>query len=619
MISLPDHIPDLRRLNVYRAVLVMMMITIGLRLWYLQLVRAPELTAMSQAQSVRTIRRVAPRGAIVDSKGRVIATNRFKFVVSISPDDAKKHPETLQSLAPLLKTDEETLKAKVFPIAITKAGKVVQLNHPYDPVPLDRDIGIDVLSQIEEQHLNLPGALVTRDPVRYYKDGIVCSHILGYTGLISEDQLGGPDFETYHGGDFVGKDGLEAHYEQELRGIDGGDNFTVDARGRMLRKLGEKKPQAGHTLKLAMDLDLQRKAYELLKEQYDGKNRRHPGTHTGAIVALDPNNGEVLAMVSMPGYDANRYTADYNQNLANLWRPLFNRATSAAMPCGSPFKLVSAAAGLETGKLSQWTTHNCSGAMRLGRAKFKCDEAHGTIAFENAIGASCNVYFYNVGQSVGPQTLADWADRFGLGKKTGIDLSERAGRVPSPARRKARAKRRQDANWYPGETLNMSIGQGDLQITPLQLANYVAALANGGTLWKPRLVHAIIDPSAPTDQQEQVLQPEENGKLGLRPENRQLIVSGMRHALFPGGTASGIAIPGLDIAGKTGTVEIGNTHQRNSMFVCFAPIDHPKIALAVMIEGGGFGAETAAPIARQMLAAYFHIKVDPITYGAAQD
>ena len=422
MISLPDHIPDLRRLNGFRAVIVALLVVIGLRLWYLQLVKGTELAEMSQTQSVRTIRRVAPRGTIVDSKGQVLATNRLKFVVSIAPDDVKKHPEVLARLAPLLHTTEEDLRDQVMPTITLENGKTVPLRiKPFDPVPLDRDVDIKVLSQIEEQQLDLPGVIVTRDPVRYYKESDVCAHVLGFTGKINERQASDPQFADYRGGDYIGQAGLEAYYEKELKGQDGGEYVTVDARGRMLRKLGEDQPLPGHELQLSLDMGLQRKAYDLLKEQFDGKNPRYPGQHTGAVVALDPNNGAVLALVSMPSYDINNYAANAATIAKDKTSPTFNRATRAKLPPGSPFKLVTAAAGLETGKVTQWTTYRCPGYMRLGRSIFRCDEVHRNVAFEKAIGASCNVYFYNVGESVEAQTLggvggavSGWAKRRAL-------------------------------------------------------------------------------------------------------------------------------------------------------------------------------------------------------------
>ena len=622
MISLPDHIPDLRRLYGFRAVIVLLLSIIGLRLWYLQLVKNAELSELSQTQSVKLLRRVAPRGVIMDAKGEVLATSRAKFVVSLAPDDAKKHPETLARLALLLGMPEDDLRDRVLPTRIGPNGKKIVLRgKPFDPVPLDRDVDIKVLSQIEEQRLDLPGVVVSRDPVRYYKDNKMCAHLLGDTGLINEDQMRNPKYTSYHGGDYVGRDGLEAHYEQELRGEDGGEYVTVDARGRTLRRVSENKPRAGHGLKLALDLSLQKTAYDLLKEQFDGKNRRNPGSHTGAIVALDSANGEVLALVSMPSYDLNTYGENYAILDKDKARPLFNRATSAALPCGSPFKLITAAAGLEAGKVGQYTTYFCPGYKRIGNRIFRCDEVHRNTAFEKAIGASCNVYFYTVAEDVGPDALAEWAKKFGLGKTTGIDLpSGQPGRVPSPAWKRKVARDPANKIWYPGETANMAIGQGDLLVTPIQLANYTAALANGGTLWRPHLVREIVDTSGPKTTVVQAIAPEARGNLGLKPENLNLIVAGMRKTMQKGGTAFACAIPGLDIAGKTGTVEI--KQQRNSMFVCFAglPGEKPRIALAILVEGGGYGSETAAPMARRLLAQYFHITISPVeAVGNARD
>ena len=282
-------------------------------------------------------------------------------------------------------------------------------------------------------------------------------------------------FANYRGGDYVGREGLEAHYESDLRGVDGGEYVTIDARGRTLRSLGEDKPQAGHSLKLALDMGLQRAAYDLLKAQFDGKNKRYPGSHTGAVVALNPANGEVLALVSMPSYDLNNYGENYDALNGDKTKPLFNRATSAALACGSPFKLITAAAGLEAGKASRYTTYFCPGYKRIGNRIFHCDEVHRYTAFEKAIGASCNVYFYTVAEDVGPDALAEMAKRFGLGKTTGIDLpSGVGGRVPSPAWKRKVASDPANKIWYPGDTANMAIGQGDLLVTPIQLANYTA-------------------------------------------------------------------------------------------------------------------------------------------------
>jgi penicillin-binding protein 2 len=570
----------------------MMLVVIVMRLWFLQIVKGQELAQQSQTQQVRRIRRVAARGLIEDRHGKVLASSRPKFVVSITPDDAKKNPQVVERLAALLDTTVQDLEDKI------DAGRKLSR---YDPVPMQRDVDIKVLSRIEEQRLDLPGVLVTRDPVRYYMDNSLCTHVLGITRPIPKTEpkeLAKLLAKGYRGGDLIGQEGLEKTYEEELRGQDGGTDVTVDARGRILKTLDEIPPLAGHTLKLGLDLDLQQVAWQALKEQFDSK-----GT-PGAAVAIDPNDGSVLALVSMPTYDLNTYGERFNQLKADKKNvPLLNRAISSVYPSGSPFKLITAAAGLETGTTTVETSDYCSGGIHLGRWPFRCDEVHGSVAFYRAIGASCNVFFYHTAQramACDPNSLPFWARRFGLGQKTGIDLpGEHRGHVPD-----AEWKRKVlHDGWRMGDTYNMAIGQGSVQTSPLQLANYAAGLANGGTLWRPHLVKEIIDP---VTGESTPVKPQIHLKMGLKPQNRDAIVEGMRRAVQPGGTAYGAEIPGIPIAGKTGTAQARKNGKAvdNSVFICFAPADHPKIAIAVLVEAGGYGAKVAVPIAHRMLVEY---------------
>jgi penicillin-binding protein 2 len=594
MIDRPDHIPNLSRLRVLYALICVMLGVIVVRLWVVQIVKGPELAQESQTQQVRRIRRVGARGLIEDRKGRMLASSRPKFVISITPDDARKNPQVVEALAPLLDTTVGDLNDRI------DVGRKLSR---YDPVPLQRDVDIKVLSRIEEQRMDLPGVLLTREPVRYYMDNMLCTHVLGITGPIpkntNKDLLAKLTAQGYHNGDYIGIEGLERTYEQELRGQDGGTDVAVDARGRILKTLGEVPAIPGHTLKLGLDLDVQRVAWQALKEQFDSK-----GT-PGAAVAIDPNDGSVLAMVSMPTYDLNTYYAHINQLLADKTNvPMVNRAIASVYPSGSPFKLITAAAGLETGTTTTDTSDYCSGGIHLGRLPFRCDEVHGAVAFYRAIGASCNVFFYHTAQRAmakDPDSLPHWARQFGLGQKTGIDLpGERRGHVPD------RAWKRKvfHDGWRLGDTYNMAIGQGSVQTSPLQLCNYTAGLANGGTLWKPHLVKEIIDP---VDGSSHRVEPEVHLKMGLQPQNRAAIVEGMCRAVSPGGTAYGAEIPGIPIAGKTGTAQApknGKAHN-NSVFICFAPVEHPKIAIAVLVEGGGYGAAVAVPIAHRMLVQFF--------------
>jgi penicillin-binding protein 2 len=603
MIELPDHIPDLRRLKCFAAVLFMMFGVLIARLWYLQIVKGPELAALSETQRTRLIRRVAPRGTILDDKGRVLASSRPHRVVAVLPDEMKKNPQVLPLLAQLLHMTEAEIQEKIDQNRTT----------PFDPVPLTKDdLDMTLLSQLEEQKFDLPGVLIMRDPIRDYQDNGSCTHVLGIARPISAEKLEKLRSKGYRGGDLIGVEGIEATYESDLRGKDGGQRVEVDARGRMRRSLEEVTPVAGHTLRLTIDLDLQKIAYEALMES----------GHPGAVVALDPNDGAVLAFVSAPSYDLNRFGSDYNKIKDTPGNPLINRVCGSAYPNGSTFKLVTAAAGMESGTLSPSTRYYCSGALRMGRRVFHCDKrsGHGSLALERAIGESCDVYFWRVAERAGRDALAEWAKKFGLGSPTGIALTvDRKGIVPTPEWK----KKRKLGPWVPGDLLNMAIGQGFVNVTPLQLVDYTAALANGGTLLRPQLVREITGMSNARTVVLHRLKREVRGTLGIKPETRDAIVNGMVDALQPGGTAASSAIPGLEIAGKTGTAEvfIKGKPANNSLFTCFAPVQHPRIAVTVVVEGGGFGADTAAPIARRILAHFFglHVQNTPIGHHNGGD
>lgn len=587
MIDLPDHIADLRRLKSLFALIFLMLLVIVTRLWYLQVVMGAELAQESAAQQLRRVRRVAARGLIVDRNNRILATNRPKFVVSLSPDSARKNPLVLPQLADLLHQPLSGLLDK-----LNEAGGGPAR---YDAVPLARGVDIEILSRIEEHRMDLPGVLVTRDPVRWYNDEGLCTHVLGVTRPISREKLMMMSKAGYHGGDNIGVFGLEDYYERELRGADGGTDTMVDARGRMQRSLMEHPSTPGKTLELSLDLNLQRVAVKALQEQFGNKQR------AGAIVAEDPDTGEIIALASSPTFDLNSYGEKVAELTHNSHKPFLNRASGSAYPCGSPFKLVTAAAGLETSVISTGSRDYCPGYARLGNRRFHCDEVHGSVDFYRAIGESCNVFFFHAAQSVGVERLGYWARNFGLGERTGIDLpADRKGLVPSP---EWKMKRKRAGSWMKGDTLNMAIGQGGVQVSPLQLVNFTSALANGGTLWRPHLVSAIKDPVTGRVQR---IEPEAKGQLGLSRRHLEAIRKGMRQALLPHGTAFGSAIPGLAVAGKTGTVQI-KKGVNNAVFVCFAPYSHPRIAVAVLIEGGGYGAQTAAPIARRLLVQYFRV------------
>ena len=587
----PDTSPDLRRVHALTVGIVALLGVMTLRLWLLQIVNGNELADLSKTQRTRLIRRIAPRGVILDAKGRELAANRPHYVVSVLPDELKKDPLLLPRLARLLHTNVKDLAEQI------EANQTTL----FDPVPLVEDVDVALITQIEEQRLDLPGVLITQDPKRAYVDKKLCTHVLGVTRPINAELLAKRKDQDYHGGDLIGVTGLEAKYETELRGKDGGQTIEVDARGRMTRALNEIKPTPGHTLKLTIDRDLQQVTYSALNDQLA------QGRPCSAV-AIDPRDGAVLAFVSLPSYDLNDYGKNYNALLADPNKPLITRASQTAYPCGSPFKLITAAAGLETGKLTPYSREYCAGSIYVGR-RWNCDlrSGHGSLGLTRAIAVSCDVFFWKTAINIGQSDLAKWAGNFGFGAVTGIDLPESVdakGRVPSPEW-KHKARR---GPWVKGDLLNMAIGQGDVGVTPLQLCNATAAIANGGSVLKPQLVREIIDTSGGKPVVTHRLQRGVRRKLGLSAENRDAIVAGMEQVVAEHGTAAGFHIPGVSIAGKTGTAEVfhkGKKAANNSFFVCFAPVENPTIAIAVAVEGGGFGAVSAAPIARQMLLQYF--------------
>jgi penicillin-binding protein 2 len=604
MIELPDRLPDMTRVRLLMLIISIGMAAILSRLWYLQVAHGDELLEASIINQRRLIRRVPPRGIIMDRKGRVIATNRQQLGVSIIPHEIKKNPEVLPLLAQLLNRPEEEL---------TEAIKAQAGGGAYDSVVIDEDVDLATVTRLEEQRLNLPGVYIGPEPVRKYPDGPLFGHVLGQMGQITPDELKKGRAIGYRPGDFCGKLGIERAYDADLRGENGGREIEVDARGRMRRELEDRDPVPGRTITLNIDEDLQKIGYQELAAKQ--KN--------GAVVAIDPRTGAVLALVSYPAYDPNMYVggisrADLKKLNADKRKPQINRATYSAIAPGSTFKLITSAAGLETGKIDPHSTDYCSGAISLGHWLKRCHKrgGHGRLDFTGAVAKSCDVFFYHLGQNLGPEVMADYARRFGLGSKSGIDLPyvDKAGIVPDPE-----WKRKRRMEWVGGDTVDMAIGQSALGCTPLQMCNAIAAIANGGTVYKPQLVKSIVDSSPGAGGRVlHAMQPVVERKTGVSQRTLSTIVRAMEAVMEPGGTGHASAIPGLRIAGKTGTAQRSG-HPDNAWYVGFAPVENPQIAICVFVEEGGHGGATAAPIAQKMFAHYFHIKTEISADAQATD
>lgn len=551
--------------------------------WQLQ-IKSPEVySERAEKNRVRVLPLGAPRGRILDRDGRVIVDNQSSWSVILSRENLKT--EHLHEIADGLHLDFDELQAKV---------ARYQRRSKYEPIIIKEQLTPGELAFVDAH--SDPGTFPEMEliqlPRRVYPSNGMLAHVTGYTGEISEAELDNPNFAKYEPGQIIGKTGLERQYNDVLTGTDGERRAVVDNMGREHEMLSEVPAIAGKNLQTTIDLDLQAVA-EL---GMSGKR--------GAIVALDPNNGEILAMVSQPSFDPNKFAAHIR---ASDWRdltqdpnhPLLARAIQAQFAPGSTFKPIMALAALETGNITENTVYNCPGGASFYGNFYHCDQHHGTLNLHRAIALSCDTYFYNVGVKMGIDDIAYYGTMVGYGSKTGVDLpDEAAGSMPSPEW-KLRTLR---DKWYAGDTIPVSIGQGYLTVTPLQLARAIGGLAIGGRWYTPHFVKPA--------------KPEEPKEWTLNAENVKRVVSGMYGVVNEGGTGGGAKIPGVDVCGKTGTAQTASlayekAHKdvkENSWFVAFAPCNAPEVVVAVLWEGGEWG-KNSAPVARDVLKSYFDKKV----------
>lgn len=581
------------------------------RLGYLQLVEGEKYEKLATENRIRLLPLAAPRGDFLDRNGRLLVTSRLAPVVSIVPMDLKDPDRVLTRLSELLgydvkKTVDET-------IARLKERKEYR---SYTPIRIVTDADIATLTKIAEHQLELPGVIIEEQPIRDYPLKEIGAHVFGYVREISKEELEAWRDKGYKMGNIVGKTGLERVYDELLRGEPGGQQVEVDKDGRPVKTLpGRKVPVPGASLKLTLDMDLQVAATEGLKESMERIKASFP-TKAGAAVVLDVRTGAVLALVSEPSFDPNVFTKetippDVWQAMNDpKWQPQLNRAIRGEYPPGSTFKMVVATAGLETGTIRPRDTIVDRGVYwRIEPKKCWKPGGHGVVNLTRAIAVSCNVYFYDLGYRVGIENINRYAQAFGLGQPTGINLypSEKAGLLATPEWKLENYKLlglKKPEPWQPGETLSAAIGQGFSAFTPLQMASYIATLANGGTRYRPYLVSEII---APDGTVMQAFRPEVVEKLDLKPETVAAIKEGMHLVTQGEGTAAAyfrdFPVP---VAAKTGTAQ--NPHGADhGWFLGFAPYDNPEIAVAVLVEQGGHGGSAAAPVARRIFETYFHV------------
>jgi penicillin-binding protein 2 len=557
------------------------------RVAWMQLWDGARFRELARANSVRTVPQRAPRGQILDRHLQVLVANAPAVSVGITPAELPREREAADAVvvqvAQMLKVDEAKALAKV----------EAQRQRPYAPARLAADVDRALVAKLEDRRGVLPGLSVWQDSKRSYPHASA-GHVLGYVGEITEHQLTRLKDKGYRLGDWLGQGGIESQYDSVVKGTDGGKQVRINAGGRELGVLSQSEPRPGDNLVLSLDGGLQRVAEDAL------------GPEAGAVVALDPRNGEVLALVSKPDYDPSVFSGKVD---AKAWktliederRPMNNRAMQGLYPPGSVFKIITALAALQEKVIQPDETLNCYGIFWISTWPYRCwkEIGHGSLALERAITESCDIFFYQLGLRLKVDALAKWTRAFGFGQPTGIDLpGELAGVVPDPAWKQAK----EGLPWFPGNTVMMSIGQGYLLATPLQLAVAVSAVANGGRLVTPHLLKEVTSPDGDILRTMQAPPPVD---LGLDPDALHLVRRGMEGAVQERrGTAWRARVAGLSVAGKTGTAQ--NPHgEDHAAFVCFAPVESPRVAIAIIVENGGEGGLTAAPIARRMLEHMF--------------
>ena len=574
-----------RRKNILLGILSLGLLILLGRLYQLQYIYRDEYGKKSEENSIRTIVKEPVRGYVYDRKGTLIVDNRPSYIVELTPIDFDQ--KNIPLLASILQMDEESIKDKI------KKARQYSL---FSPTRIKRDIDFATLSALEENRNLLPGVEVQVESKRYYGTPAHASHMLGYAKEISDWQLEKMG-DYYQVGDVVGSSGLEAKYEKYLRGEKGFEFISQNSKGQVIGNFNNGKydiaPKDGLDLHLAVDADVQALAESLLTG------------YRGAVVAIDPNNGGVIALASKPDFNLADFSGVtppevWNKLNDDEEKPLFNRATLTRYPPGSTFKMVLAIAALENHVIDENWRVQCRGAFVFGRKIFKDEHVHGSTNIVEAIQRSCNVFFYQLMLKVGLDPWTEYAKDFGFGQATKIDiLEENAGLVPSTEyynRVYGKGK------WTQGYLVSLGIGQGEVGVTPLQMAVYASMLANKGHYYQPHIVQTIYNKL--TNTTDTVVA--DHHDIHISDRTWQIVREGMRRVVMePGGTGGAARIPGIVVGGKTGTAE--NPHGKaHSWFVGFAPFDNPRIAICVLVENVGYGGSYAAPIAGLCMEKYLY-------------
>ena len=571
-----------------------------LRLWFLQILNGSTYRTKSENNRIRVCTISPFRGIIYDRNGELLVANRPSYDLYVIPEEVQDRTHLLQSLNRFVGLELQPAGQK-----LDKGSR----RYPFRPICLKRDMSRDELALIETHRFNLPGVMIKVKPQRHYVCEDLASHLLGYLGEVNERQLRRGQYPGIRPGDLIGKSGVEEKWQTVLSGMPGGEQVEVDAAGRKIRVISLKPPVSGENIYLTIDKDLQTTAEKALA----GKR--------GAIVAMDPNNGEILALVSSPSFDPNLFVggidrATWEKIASSKDFVLQNRALSGQYPPGSVFKIVVALAGLEEGVIDPEEEVVCTGVYLLGRHRYHCwkKHGHGKVNLHRAIVESCDIYFYKMGKRLGIDKLAYYARMFGLGEVTGFDVGqEKPGLIPTSEWK----LRKWGVPWQGGETVSVSIGQSFVLVTPIQAVTLISAIYNGGVIFNPQVTKWVGKSGT-----EKIYEfsPKIMGRIAVRQEYFDIIKKALVGAVNePHGTGSKARLKHVSVAGKTGTAQVVTLEKEKAFrdkgevpfrfrdhawFVAVAPAERPRIALAIVVEHGGHGGSAAAPIAAEMIRAY---------------
>ena len=590
-----------RRLRIATLLILAVFATLVLRLWFLQVVSGPTYRTKSENNRIR-LQDIPPfRGMMFDRNNELIVDNRPSFDLFVVPEEVYDPDGISSSFEELIGLAASTVQEK-----LNQEGRM----WPFRPLLIKKNLTREELAIIETNLFNLPGAMIQVKPQRHYIYNDFASHLIGYLGEISEGQLNSGDYPDGKPGDLIGKYGVERKWQNYLNGLRGGEQVEVDAAGRRLKVISRKPPFSGQNIGLTIDKNLQLVAEKQLKDK------------NGAIVAMNPGTGEILAMASSPAFDPNVFLqgidkSQWSNLVSSKDHPLQNRAIAGQYPPGSTFKIVMALAGLEEGVVDPSEEIFCNGSFAMGNHIHRCwrKQGHGRVNFHRALVESCDVYFYNLGKRLGVDRIAHYAKMCGLGRGSDFELGfDKDGLIPTSQWKLQRF----GVPWQPGETISVAIGQGYVLVTPLQMAGLISAVFNGGYLHRPSVINWVGSENRKVHQFASKVM----GRLDVKEQNLELI----RKALIgvvnePSGTGSKSRLKAFRVAGKTGTAqvveldkekglskEVAAEFEDHAWFVAIGPVENPVLALAIVIEHGGHGGSAAAPMAKEMFEAYLEKK-----------